>query len=120
MERPMRSWIRHLERDARGHLESFELLDGSIYFYDGLQTYKELFLHAYDVQLGDAEKWTEPPEVYRKICEAKDPAAVLERFKPEDPQRAFVNLAKLYDTDVLVNERRLVPLTHAPVEDLSE
>jgi hypothetical protein len=120
MERPMRSWIRHLERDARGHLESFELLDGSIYFYDGLQTYKELFLHAYDVQLGDAEKWTEPPEVYRKICEAKDPAAVLERFKPEDPQRAFVNLAKLYDTDVLVNERRLGPLTHAPVEDLSE
>src|SRR5215207_6762430 len=119
MERPMRSWIRRLERDARGHLESFELLDGSTYHCDRLQTYKELFLHAYDVQPGDTEKWTEPPEVYRKICEAKDPAAVLERFRPEDPQRAFVNLAELYDTDVLVNERRLVPLTHAPVEDLS-
>jgi hypothetical protein len=120
MERLMRSWIRRLERDARGHLESFELLDGSTYYYDGLQTYKELFLHAYDVQLGDAEKWTEPPEVYRKICEAKDPAAVLERFRPEDPGCAFVNLAELYDTDVLVNERRLVPLVNAPVEDLSE
>jgi hypothetical protein len=116
----MRSWIRRLERDARGHLESFELLDGSTYYYDGLQTYKELFMHAYDVQLGDAEKWPGPPEVYRKICEAKDPAAVLEQFRPEDLQRAFVNLAELYDTDVLVNERRLVPLTHAPVEDLSE
>jgi hypothetical protein len=119
MERPMRSWIRRLERDARGHLESFVLLDGSTYYYDGLQTYKELFLHACDLQLGKGE-WPEPPEVYRKICEAKDPAAVLERFRPEDPQRAFVNLAELYDTDVLVNERRLVPLTHAPVEDLSE
>jgi hypothetical protein len=120
MDRLMRSWIRRLERDARGHLESFELLDGSTYYYDRMETYKELFMHAYDVQLGDADKWLEPPEVYRKICKAKDPATVLERFKPEDPQRAFVNVAELYDTDVLLRERRLVPLTHEPVEDLSE
>jgi hypothetical protein len=120
MERLVRSWIRRLERDARGHLESFELLDGSTYYYDGLQTYKELFLHAYDVLLGDAHKWAEPPEILSKMCEARDVAAVLKRFRPEDPQCAFVNLAELYDTDVLVNERRLVPLTHAPVEDLSE
>src|SRR5215218_2666233 len=120
MERPMRSWIRRLERDARGHLESFELLDGSTYYYDRLETLKELFLHAYDVQLGDAEKWPEPPEIYRMICEAKDPAAVLERLKPDNPQSAFVDPTALYDTQVLVNERRLVPLTYAPVEDLSE
>ena len=116
----LRNRIKRLERNASEDLASFELLDGSTYYYDRLETYKELFLHAYDVQLGDAEKWTEPPEIYRKICEAKDPDAVLERFRPEDPQCAFVNLAELYDTDVLVNERRLVPLTHAPVEDLSE
>jgi hypothetical protein len=121
MDRPMRSWIRRLERDARGHLESFELLDGSTYYYDRLETYKELFLHAYDVQLGDAHKWPEPPEVYRKMCEAKDPAAVLERFRPEDPERAFVNVAELFDTDALVNQRRLVLLlTVEPPEDLSE
>src|SRR5215204_910494 len=83
MECPMRSWIRRLERDARGHLESFELLDGSTYYYDGLETYKELFLHAYDVHIGDAHKWPEPPEVYRKMCEARDVAAVLKRFKPD-------------------------------------
>jgi hypothetical protein len=120
MERPMRSWIRRLERDARGHLESFELLDGSTYYYDRLETYKELFLHAYDVLLGDAHKWPEPPEILSKMCEARDVAAVLKRFKPEDPGRTFVNLAELYDTDALVRERRLVPLTHEPVEDLSE
>ena len=101
-------------------LESFVLEDGSCYYFDRLETYKELYLHAYDVQLVDAHKWPEPPEVYRKVCQARDPAAVLKRLKPEDPERAFVNLAELYDTDVLVNERRLVPLTHAPVEDLSE
>ena len=116
----MRSWIKRLERAASEDLESFELLDGTIYYFDRLETYKELFMHAYDVQLGDAHKWPGPPEVYRKLCEAKDPAAVLERFKPEDPERAFVNLAELYDTDALVRERRLVPLTHEPLEDLSE
>jgi hypothetical protein len=116
----LRGWLKRLERDASEDLESFELLDGSTYYYDRLETYKVLFLHAYDVQLGDAEKWPEPPEVYRKMCEAKHAEAVLERFKPEDPQRAFMDVTQIYDADVLVRERRLVPLTHAPVEDLSE
>jgi hypothetical protein len=115
----LRRWMRRLERDASEDLESFELLDGSTYYYDRLETYKELFLHAYDLQLGRGE-WPEPPEVYRKMCEARDVAEVLERFKPEEPERAFVNLAELYDTDVLVNERRMAPVYHAPVEDLSE
>jgi hypothetical protein len=115
----LRGWLKRLERGAGEDLESFELLDGSTYYYDRLEAHKELFLHAYDLQLGDADKWPEPPEVYRKMCEAKDPAAVLERLKPENPQSAFVNPAELYDTDALVRERRLVPLTHAPPEDLS-
>ena len=115
----LRNWMTRLERRAHEDLESFELTDGSTYYYDRLKTYKELFLHACDLQLGKGE-WPEPPEVYRKMCEARDVDEVLERFKPKDPERAFVNLAELYDTDVLVNEQRLVPLYHAPVEDLSE
>ena len=116
----LRNWLRRLERDARGDLESFELLDGSTYFYDPLETYNELFMHAYDVQLGEADKWPEPPEVYRRMCEARDLAAVLERFKPEEPEGAFVDVSYIFDTNVLVNERRLVLLPHAPVKDLSE
>jgi hypothetical protein len=116
----LRSWLKRLERAASEDLESFELLDGSTYYYDGLETYKELFLYAYDLEIGDADKWPEPPEVYRKICEARDPAAVLERFKPENPQSAFVDPAALFDTDALVNERRLVPISYEPPEDLSE
>ena len=119
MERPMRSWIRRLERDARGHLESFELLNGSTFYYDRLETYGELFVHACDLQLGRGE-WPKPPELYRKMCEARDPAAVLEQFRPEELERAFVNVAELYDTDVLVYERHLVPIYHPEVEDLSE
>jgi len=116
----LRNWLRRLERDARGDLESFELLDGSTYFYDPLETYMELFMHACDVQLGEADKWPEPPEVYRRMCEARDPAAVLERLGPEEPEGAFVDVSYIFDTNVLVNERRLVLLTHAPVKDLSE
>jgi hypothetical protein len=116
----LRSWVKRLERAGREDLACFELLDGTIHYYDRLETDKELFLYAYDVQLGDADKWPEPPEIFRKICQARDPAKVLEQLRPEDPVRAFVNPAELYDTDVLVYERRLVPLTHTPVEDLSE
>ena len=115
----LRNWIKRLERAASEDLESFELLDGSTYYYDRMETYKELFVHAYDVQVGKGE-WPEPPEVYRKMCEAKDPALLLERFKPDNPQSAFVDPSALYDNQALVNERRLVPLTYAPVEDLSE
>src|SRR5215218_6119815 len=116
----LRSWIKRLERAASEDLESFELLDSSTYYYDRLETHKELFMHAYDVQLGDADKWPEPPEVYRKMCEARDPATVLECFKPNNPQSAFVDPAALFDTDALVNERRLVPISYEPPEDLSE
>jgi hypothetical protein len=109
-----------LKRKASEGLESFELTDGSTYYYDRPETYAQMYLHAYDVQLGDAHKWPEPPEIWLKMCEAHDPEAVLGRFKPENPARAFLNVAETYDTDTLINERRLVPLTHEePVEDLS-
>jgi hypothetical protein len=115
----LRSWLKRLERGASEDLESFELLDGSTYYYDRLETHKELFLHAYDLQLGDAHKWPEPPEVYRKLLLAKDPAAVLERFRPEDPQAAFVDPTQVVDVEALVRERRLVTIAHEPPEDLS-
>jgi hypothetical protein len=116
----LKGQLRRLERGLRGTLESFVLEDGTRYYFDPIETYKELFLHAVDVQLGEAEKWPEPPEVYRKMCEARDPAAVLERFRPENPQSAFVDPTALFDTDAFVNERRLVPISYEPPEDLSE
>jgi len=115
----LRTLLKNLKRDARSELESFVLEDGSRYYYDRLETYRELFLHGYDVQLGEADKWPEPPEVYRKICEARDPAAVLKRLAPDHPS-AFVDVSQIFDTAILVSERRLVPLENAPIEDLSQ
>jgi|SRR5215218_426874 len=116
----LRSRLKRLEREASEDLESFELLDGSRYYYDPLETYKEQFLHALDVLLGDADKWDEPPEIYRKICEAKDPAAVIEQLESENPQVSLVNVAELFDAEALVHERRLAPISYLPPEDLSE
>ena len=111
-----RSTIRRLQQALRGNLESFELLDGTRFYYNPQEVHKQLFLAAYDLALG---KEPEPPAIYQKICEAKDPAAVLERLKPESPE-AFVNVAEMYDRHVLVNERHLVPNVGQEPEDLSE
>ena len=113
-----RFWLGRLEKAARGKLESFELRDGSHFFYDPLETYGEMFEHAQDVLLG--EPWPEPPQIFVKMCEAKDPQAVLERFEPVNPSRALVDVTAIYDNDTLIHERRLQPLTHEePIEDLS-
>jgi len=61
----------------------------------------------------------EPPELYRKLTQVKDPAAVLKRLEPESPG-AFVNVGEMYDRDALVNERRLVPLVAQEPEELFE
>jgi hypothetical protein len=117
----LRRQLKRIEHGLRGALESFELLDGSTYYYAPLETYKELFLHAYDARLGDADKWTEAPELYRMLCKAKDPARAVAVLRPENSQGAFVNPAELFDMHALVNERRLVPLLSVePPEDLSE
>jgi hypothetical protein len=112
----LRSWIKRLEREARGNLETFELLDGSRYYYDPWETNKRLFLHAYDMYLGI----TSPaPEIFHKICEAKDPEAVLATIAAENPGE-FVDPAALYDFDALIHERKLMPIIADPPEDLSE
>ena len=112
-----RSTIRRLQQALRGSLESFELLDGSTYYYDPAEAYKELFLCAYGLQLGQVG---EPPELFQKLIQAKDPAGVLKRLEPESPAHAFVNVAEMYDRDALVQQRRLVPNVVPQPEDLSE
>jgi hypothetical protein len=113
----LRDQLRRLKRDARGDLESFVLLDGSRYYYDKSEVDKQLFIHTYYLQIG---RRPEPPEVLTKICQARNPAAVLERFRPERPEQAFVDLAACYDIDALVKDRSLVPYEVDPPQDLSE
>jgi hypothetical protein len=114
----LREKVKRLEQAARGHLDRFELRDGNTYYYDYLETTKELFLHSLKCLGADSlENWPAPPEIYVKLLEAKDPAAVLGSLDPPGGA-AFAEVP--YDRDALISERRLVPVYSSPVEDLSE
>jgi hypothetical protein len=112
--------LKRIIRGQREGLESFVLLDGSTYYYDREQTAREMFVYSLDVELGRADDWEEPPEIFRKMCDARDLARVLKRFMPKNPQNAFVDPAMLFDLDALVEERQLVPIEYEAPEDLSE
>jgi hypothetical protein len=114
----LRALVAKLKRDVKGELDSFPLEGGGHHYYDHLEASKQMFLHAVYLQEGSQE--SEPPQILRKLTQAKDPGEVLDRYKPENPHRAFVDLSQLYNREILVNERRLVPLTHTPPGDLSE
>ena len=99
----MRRWIKRLEHAARGDLGSFELLDGSRYYFD--PTSAELFMHWVEcIRAGSAHNWPPAPETIRKLCEAKDVSRALEEVRGEGGWGSLV-----YDAEILVNERRLEP-----------
>jgi hypothetical protein len=109
----LRELIRRLKRAAEGEVESFELRDGSRFYYDRLETAKAMYLHSIKCHTADTlEEWPAPLQIHVKILEAKDPAAVLASLdQPGEPQ--FAPLP--YDRDTLISERRLVSLFTGPV-----
>ena len=114
----LRGKLRRLEDAARGEIESFELRDGSRFYYDYLELAKEMFLHSLKCLSADTvQEWPAPLQIHVKLLEAKEPAAVLASLDPPGgPQFA----SHPYDRGALISERRLVPLYTGPVEDLSE
>ncbi len=118
----LKGWLKKLERAAREELVSFELRDGSRYYYDPGSP--DLFMHWYDCACaGNPADWPEPPEIVRKLCEAKDVRAALEEVRGGGSSDFFP-----YDPEVLMRERRLEPRSlvvgrdpyDQEVEDLSE
>ncbi len=116
----LRARLRRLERTARGTLVSFELLDGSRFYYNP-QTF-ELFLHwTKCLDAGNPDKWPEAPEAVRKVTEAKDPEAALELISGGAEWIP-------YDREALLEERVIRPRSlvagrdvyDQEVEDLSE
>jgi hypothetical protein len=99
----LRDKLRRLQKAAEGEIESFELLDGSRYYFD--VTAPMMFMHFMDcLHAGSAHNWPEPPELLRKVCEAKDVEAALRKVGGG----TFIDIAA-YDRDVLIGERRLQP-----------
>jgi hypothetical protein len=111
-----RDKLRRLEQAARGHLESFELEDGSHCYYDPASA--EVFLHSMDCLRAQGDGGTtfpEPPETVRAITRARDRAAALEQVYGSG---SFVIFP--YDTEVLVERGELVPCSMVVGRELGE
>jgi hypothetical protein len=118
----LRARLQRLEHQARGNLVSFELLDGSRFYYNP-QSF-ELFLHWYDcLMAGNPDKWPEPPEAVRKVAEAKDPQGALESIRGGASWDTLPYDAEALTTERVIRPRSLVAgrdLYDQEVEDLSE
>ena len=111
----LRDALSRLRREMRGDFESFALVDGSRYHFQPMEVHKAVFMHGLKCATADSpEDWPPPPKVYVKMCEAKDPEAVLERLTSAQ----IVEFP--YDRETLVSRRRLVPVEYEPIRDLSE
>ena len=117
--------MKKLEQSSSDVLSSFELLDGSRYFY---APGAAIFMHSYDCVGKNPHDWPEPPEVLGKLCEAKDMRVAFEAVMGGGTDSFVYDDIFPYDPEVLVNERRLEPRSliagRAPydqeVADLSE
>jgi hypothetical protein len=88
-----RAVLKRLQQAAKEYLESFELKDGTRYYYDRMEAMGELYVYGYDTELGNDP---DPPEIWTKLHQAKDPRSVLARFRAVEPTKAFIDLEKLY------------------------
>jgi hypothetical protein len=97
----IRGWVKRLERASREDLASFELLDGSRFYFDPASP--ELYMHWLScIKADSAHYWPEPPEVLRKLTEARDVESAIELVRGEGAWD-FIP----YDIEVLITERRL-------------
>ena len=99
----LREWIKRMERATKGDLESFELLDGSRYYFDRLETHRLMFMHWFAcARAGNPCDWPPAPEILQKLCEAREVDSALGVVASKGE---FLP----YDCDLLITERRLEP-----------
>jgi len=122
----LRNWLKKMERVARGDLPSFELLDGSRYYY---APSGELYIFCYDSVGKNPSDWPEPPEVLLKMCEARDPGAAFELIMGGNSSTDYLYSDIFpFSQGILINERRLEPRSivagrdpyDREIDDLSE
>jgi hypothetical protein len=118
----LRDKLRRLEHTTRGTLKSFELEDGSRFYWD--PTGAERFLHDLACLRAQGEGKTdfpEPPPMVKAIARAKDREAAFAEVYAAD-----LSLMP-YDREVLVERGEFVPISMVvgrelgePIPDLSE
>jgi hypothetical protein len=88
----LESWMRRLEKAAREGRGRFLMCDGTIFYYDPNKASMDLFVHCIHLMTNPEEGEDPPePEILQAIRNARDPVAVLSRFRADDPERGFVD-----------------------------
>jgi hypothetical protein len=107
--------MRRLEAAARGQVESFELADGSRFYYEPQSS--ELFLHTCEcLRAHDKPERPEPPELVKAIARARDRRAAYEQVT--DGAGTFS--AFPYDVEALVERGEIVPISLVVGRELGE
>ena len=119
----LRDKLKRLERESRAHLDSFELEDGSLFYYDPAGP--EVFLHSVGClsAQGDGLDFPEPPVTLKAVARARHREAALNQVLGG---ASFVLFP--YQHEALVESGELVPrslvdgyeLGEGPLPDLSE
>ncbi len=115
----LRGRVTRLQKAVRGTLDSFELADGSRFWFDPDAAARERFMFLASCLTADYRRKPrpEPPEVLRAVASARDREEALSRV-----MNGYDHLP--LDAGALVERGELVPRSLAPgyppVEDLSE
>jgi hypothetical protein len=111
----LRDKMRALERMAQDHVRSFELADGSRYYYDPQSA--EMFLHVCEcLRAHDKPERPEPPELVKAIALARDRRVAYEQAT--DGAGTFEGFP--YDTEALIERGEIVPISLVVGRELGE
>ena len=79
----LRDQMSQLRASLRGQLSSFELADGTRYWFHEAEAFEELFLFGTAcLRAGRAADRPEPPEIVRALAEAQDRRAAFDALGP--------------------------------------
>ncbi len=113
----LRGKLKSLEKALRGNLDSFELSDGTRYYFSLEETWETAFIHMTDCLRAQAEgvSFPEPPEICHAIARAKDRRGALEAI---GGGRSALLLP--YERDALVERGELIERSMVRGHELGE
>jgi len=102
----LRDKLRRLEKTMRGLLGCIELADGSRYFYEPGEVWREVFRHGSRCLTSDyrGEPRPKPPKILQAITKAKNRRAAVEQFIASGSHPFMA-----YEMEALVERGEFVP-----------